>query len=101
MLDKISESIAAKSGDNLADWFREVDLPLRLISRSSSLMTDKDKKMEEEESEEDVSKLLISYELMPLDELASSGIDRNTCLFLNELSGHSHVYSDAAKAQRR
>lgn len=101
MLDKISEKIASKSADNLADWYREQYLPLRLILRTatdSSLIRSAEDLMEFDPEE---NKIIVSYELMPMEDLVTSSIDRNTCLFLNELTGHSHVYSDAAKAQRR
>ena len=97
MLDRISEKIAGKSADNLADWFREQYLPLRLILRTAQYSV----VPRDLNDDFDKDKFIVSYELMPMEDLVASSIDRNTCLFLNELTGHSHVYSDAAKAQRR
>lgn len=67
----------ALDGQNILEWFRQVYLPLRLLSKPS---------------EEDSAK----WALEPVPD----AVDKNICLFLNEFTGYGHLYSPGAKAQR-
>jgi hypothetical protein len=89
---KLLESVSAKSLDNLADWFSRVYLPLRLVLRTTTANVD-----------DDQSRLDITYDLISLEKLQqpSANLDRNLCLFLNELTGYGHVYPEAVRNQRK
>jgi hypothetical protein len=66
-------------GENILEWFRNVYLPIRLLNRK------------EEETE-------VKYELEQSATIDS--LDKNICLFLNEITGYGHLYCDKAKEQR-
>ena len=60
-------------------WFKDVYLPLRIMSR-----TQKDQE--------------VKYELDLSSNIES--LDKNICLFLNEITGHGHLYCEKAQEQR-
>ena len=70
-------------------------MPLRLLNRRTA------KKVagEDEAAAEQSSTLEIWYELDQSSQVEK--LDKNVCLFLNELTGYGHVYSDEAKEQRQ
>lgn len=73
---------------SLVQWIKQVYLPLRLVSRHVTNKTEESKAIQE-----------VWYDL---DQSSSiEKLDRNLCLFLNELTGWGHFYSSEAKEQRR
>ena len=73
---------------SLVQWIKQVYLPLRLVSRHIISKTEESKAIQE-----------VWYDL---DQSSSiEKLDRNLCLFLNELTGWGHFYSSEAKEQRR
>ena len=72
----------------MADWFIKEYMPLRLILRTTSSSSDDDKQ-----------KMEISYDLIGPEKLSQpfANLDRNVCLFLNELTGHGYFFSENAK----
>lgn len=63
-------------GENILEWFRLKYLPLRLVKR-----------IEEEKN--------VKYELEQSTTIEQ--IDKNVCLFLNEITGYGHLYNEKAK----
>lgn len=81
---------------NLVEWFRTTYLPMRLLKRNNE-------KAEGQKEAKGAGQEPEQYELWyELDKSSSIELlDKNVCLFLNELTGYGHLYSEAAKAQRK
>jgi hypothetical protein len=73
---------------SLVQWIKQVYLPLRLVNRHVASKTEESKAMQE-----------VWYDLSQSSSIEK--LDRNLCLFLNELTGWGHFYSSEAKEQRR
>jgi hypothetical protein len=72
-------------------WFTQVFLPLCLLKRNEG-------RDQDGQAAEDDAPTQVWFELD--QSLATEKLDKNVCLFLNELTGHGHLYGDEAKAQR-
>ena len=72
-------------------------MPLRLLNRRTA------RKVEKEDGEDEAAKqsstMNIWYELDQSSQVEK--LDKNVCLFLNELTGYGHVYCKEAKEQRQ
>lgn len=79
------------SPDNILEWFKNIYLPLRLLERNAKYV-EKDPK-----DEKSTSKLNLWFKITSGSSVQYEQLERNTCLFLNELTGYGHLYADAAK----
>jgi hypothetical protein len=72
---------------NLIQWFKDVYLPLRLI-----------KKHYQEKPQDDSNIDEVTYETwFELEKcIQVEKLDKNICMFLNELTGHGHIYCEKA-----
>ena len=86
------QQICDEKADSALEWFKQVFLPLSLLKRSKGF----DKEGVPDQDSTDMS---VWYELD--HSLAAEKLDKNICLFLNELTGHGHLYAKEAQAQRQ
>ena len=73
-------------------------MPLRLLNRRTA-KTVKKEDGEDEAAAKQPNTLEIWYELDQSSQVEK--LDKNVCLFLNELTGYGHVYCKEAKEQRQ
>jgi hypothetical protein len=89
--DRESSMIAKmiEEGDqSILHWFKDQYLPSKILNRHVLEIKD-------EEDADKVEDIQVWYELCPSSDLEL--IDKSVCLFLNEVTGFGHLYSDDAK----